>query len=188
MDNDNRNDSEKLFKIDTSKIPRPQISGKMIAGVIGVILVVVLARATFYQVETEEVGVVLRFGEFIKTTDPGLRMKIPFVDTMIPVPVTRQLSQQFGFRAGTTGVFEDESLMLTGDLNVAVVEWTTQFRVKDPYNYLFKLRNLRETFRHMNEAVMRGVVGDRSVTEVLTIGRQEIASEVEVRLQALCDQ
>jgi len=81
-------------------------------------------------------------------------------------------------------------------LNVAVVEWTTQFRVSDPYNYLFKVRNLydlreerrSDTFRDMNEAVMRAVIGDRSVNEVLTIGRQEIASEVERRLQELCDQ
>ncbi len=185
---DDRNDFEKLFQMDTSKIPRPQISANMIAIVIGVILVVALARATFYQVQTEEVGVILRFGEFIKTTDPGLRMKIPFVDTMIPVPVTRQLSQQFGFRAGTTGVFEDESLMLTGDLNVAVVDWIVQYRVADPYEFLFKVRNVEDTFRDMNEAVMRDVVGDRTVTEVLTVGRQEIETTAKEKLQALCDQ
>jgi membrane protease subunit HflK len=78
--------------------------------------------------------------------------------------------------------------MLTGDLNVAVVEWITQYRISDPYMYLFKVRNIGETFRDMNEAVMRTVVGDRSADEVLTIGRQEIASEVERRLQELCDQ
>ena len=78
--------------------------------------------------------------------------------------------------------------MLTGDLNVAVVDWITQYRVNDPYNYTFKVRDVDSTFRDMNEALMRTVVGDRSVTEVLTIGRDEIASEVEVRLQELCDQ
>ena len=88
----------------------------------------------------------------------------------------------------TTVGLEGEALMLTGDLNVAVVEWTTQFRINDPYKALFKVRNLDDTFRDLNEAVMRAVVGDRSVTEVLTIGRQEIASEVERRLQVLCDQ
>ncbi len=196
MDNDDRNDFEKLFSIDTSKIPRPQISPKMIAGVIGVILVIGLARGTFYQVQTEEVGVILRFGEFIKTTNPGLRMKIPFVDTMIRVQVTRQLSEQFGFRAAELGVrstistaqFEDESLMLTGDLNVAVVDWIVQYRIQDPYQYLFKVRFPVETFRDMNEAVMRDIVGDRTVTEVLTVGRQEIEATVKERLQALCDQ
>ena len=78
--------------------------------------------------------------------------------------------------------------MLTGDLNVGVVEWTTQYRVADPYLYMFKVREVTATFRDMNEAVMRTVVGDRSVSEVLTVGRQGIASEVEVRLQELCDQ
>ena len=78
--------------------------------------------------------------------------------------------------------------MLTGDLNVAVVEWTAQYRVRDPYKFLFKVRSVQKTFRDMNETVMREVVGDRSVNEVLTVGRQEIAAEVEQRLQALCDQ
>jgi membrane protease subunit HflK len=115
---------------------------------------------------------------------------------VIKVPVERQLKEEFGFRTQEAGVrteysnadLEEESLMLTGDLNVAVVEWTAQFRVRDPYKFLFKVRNVRKTFRDMNETVMREVVGDRSVNEVLTVGRQEIAAEVEQRLQALCDQ
>ncbi|MDH5805815.1 MAG: FtsH protease activity modulator HflK, partial [Gemmatimonadota bacterium] len=125
------------------------------------------------------------------------------IQTVMKVPVQRQLKAEFGFRTADAGVrtryseglFTDESLMLTGDLNVAVVEWTTQFRVSDPYKYLFRVRNLfgsgnggSNTFRDMNEAVMRAVIGDRSVNEVLTIGRQEIASEVERRLQELSDQ
>ena len=76
--------------------------------------------------------------------------------------------------------------MLTGDLNVAVVEWIVQFRVADPYLYLFKVRNIVETFRDMNEAVMRAVVGDRTVTEVLTVGRQEIETTVQEKLQEMC--
>jgi len=152
-------------------------------------------------VQTEEVGVVLRFGKFIKITEPGLRMKIPFSDTVQRVPVTRQLTQQFGFRTTGTGtrtnisteMFQDEAPMLTGDLNVAVVDWIVQYRVADPYQYLFKVRGIGpgtddETFRDMNEAVMREVVGDRTVTEVLTVGRQDIEVTVKERLQALCDQ
>jgi membrane protease subunit HflK len=143
------------------------------------------------------VGVILTFGKYTRIVEPGLRFKLPYpIQSMTKVPVQRQLKQEFGFRTQQAGVrtqyqpgrFEDETLMLTGDLNVAVVEWITQYRVNDPYKYLFKVRNLEDTFRDMNEAVIRGVVGDRSVTEVLTIGRQEIASEVERRLQELCDQ
>ena len=199
--NGDRNNFEQLFDIDTSKIPRPQISPRLIRIVLVAIVLLTFGRGTFYQVQTEEVGVVLRFGKFIKVTDPGLRMKIPFSDTVQRVPVTRQLTQQFGFRTTGTGtrtnisteMFQDESSMLTGDLNVAVVDWIVQYRVADPYQYLFKVRGIGpgtddETFRDMNEAVMREVVGDRTVTEVLTVGRQDIEVTVKERLQALCDQ
>ena len=149
-----------------------------------------------YQIAPEEAGVVLRLGRFVRTTDPGLRFKIPFLEQVQKVPVQRQLKQEFGFRTVTAGVqsnfttvgLNDESLMLTGDLNVAVVEWIVQYRVADVYDYLFKVRNVEETFRDMNEAVMREVVGDRTVTEVLTIGRQDIEVTAQVRLQRLSDQ
>ncbi len=150
-----------------------------------------------FTIEPEEVGVVLRFGEYTRTAEPGLNFKLPApIEQVFKVPIQRQLKQEFGFRTDEAGVrtqyssanFENESLMLTGDLNVAVVEWIAQYRVSDPYKYLFRVRNVHETFRDMNEAVMRAVVGDRSVNEVLTIGRQEIATEVEIRLQELCDQ
>ncbi len=182
--------------IDISNLRVPPGSGRMIKfGAIGLLTVVLLFN-TLYQIDPEEVGVVLRLGRFIGTTDPGLRAKIPLVETVIKVPVQRQLKQEFGFRtveAGVRSSFEDrgfvgEAVMLTGDLNVAVVEWIVQFRVADPYQFLFRVRNLTDTFRAMNEAVMREVVGDRTVTEVLTIGRQEIESRVEERLQALAAQ
>jgi len=160
------------------------------------LVVVIAAGGTLYQVQAEEVGVVLRFGRYVRTTDPGLHVKMPFVEAVLKVPVQRQLKQEFGFRTEEAAVrtrfspasFEPESVMLTGDLNVAVVEWIVQYRVTDPYQYLFKVRNLTDTFRAMNEAVMRQVVGDRTVTEVLTVGRQEIAATAEGRLQALVNQ
>lgn len=170
-------------------------------GTIGLIVLVLLLAAalwsSIFTVAPEEVGVVLTFGKYTKEVGPGLRFKLPApVQAVIKVPVQRQLKEEFGFRTEqastrsrfTTAGLEGESLMLTGDLNVAVVEWTTQFRVGEPRKFLFNVRNLYETFRDMNEAVMRAVVGDRSVTEVLTVGRQEIASEVEARLQSMCDQ
>jgi len=164
----------------------------------GLLLLVVLITTGFYQVQPEEVGVVLRLGQYSRTTEPGLRVKIPLVETVQKVPVQRQLKQEFGFRtdepgvrtqfAATTTQLSDEAIMLTGDLNVAVVEWIVQYRVSDPYLYLFKVRGLSGTFRDMNEAIMREVIGDRTVTEVLTIGRQEIESQVTERLQALAVQ
>ena len=77
--------------------------------------------------------------------------------------------------------------MLTGDLNAAVVEWVVQYRIVEPYMYLFRVRNVQMTFRDMSEAAMRRVVGDRTVNEVLTVGRQEIADQVLQELQGLCD-
>ena len=170
--------------------PRPILIG------LGAILVLVFLLGSVYQIEPEEAGVVLRLGRYVRTTDPGLRFKFPFLEQVTKVPVERQLKQEFGFRTQVAGVqstfltagLEDESLMLTGDLNVAVVEWIVQYRVADPYDYLFRVRNVEETFRDMNEAVVRAVVGDRTVTEVLTIGRQDIEVTAQVALQELCDQ
>ena len=169
------------------------------AAAVGAVLVAVAAAFTsLYQVQPEEVGVVLRFGQYVRTTEPGLRAKIPLAEQVLKVPVQRQLKQEFGFRTVDAGIrtlyaesdrrLADESVMLTGDLNVAVVEWIVQYRVADPYLFLFKVRNLEDTFRAMNEAVMREVVGDRTVTEVLTVGRQEIESRVEARLQDMANQ
>lgn len=163
-----------------------------------IVIIAVLALSTsFFRVELEEAGVVMTFGKYTRVAGPGLNIKLPYpIQTVFKVPIERQLEEEFGFRTKKAGIrtqyspvsMQGESLMLTGDLNVAVVEWTTQYRIGDPYQFLFKVRNVKETFRDLNEAVMREVVGDRSVNEVLTIGRTEIAAEVETRLQTLCDQ
>ena len=184
--------------IDVSRVRLPRFPRGAVTAAGGLLAAVVVAFGALYQVQPEEVGVVLRFGRYVRATDPGLRAKIPFAETVLKVPVQRQLKQEFGFRTIEPGIrteyasFDrdatDESMMLTGDLNVAVVEWIVQYRVADPYLYLFKVRNLEDTFRAMNEAIMREVVGDRTVTEVLTVGRQEIESRVEERLQNLANQ
>jgi membrane protease subunit HflK len=162
-------------------------------GMVGLIFIF----TTFFTIGPEEVGVILRFGKYVRTVNPGLNFKLPFwIETQIKVPVERQLKEEFGFRTVDSDTrsrysdesFQQESLMLTGDLNAAEVEWIVQFRVADPYKFLFKVRKTVNTFRDMNEAVMREVVGDRSVNEVLTVGRVEIANTVSEKLQVLCDQ
>ena len=180
------------------KFKPPNIPGGLVLR--GVLVVVVLAVlfSSWFTIEPEEAGLVLRFGKYARTVPSGLHLKLPSpIEKVIKVPVERQLKEEFGFRteasSGSRSTYSQqdlsaESLMLTGDLNVAVVEWTAQYRVSDPYKFLFKVRSVQKTFRDMNETVMREVVGDRSVNEVLTVGRQEIAAEVEQRLQALCDQ
>lgn len=176
----------------------PRVPGGVVLRVIGGIIAVAILFTTWFTVDPEEAGIVLRFGRFVRQVPSGLHLKLPYpIEQVVKVPIERQLKEEFGFRTQETGAgrttysAEDlsaESLMLTGDLNVAVVEWTAQFRVRDPYKFLFRVRNVRKTFRDMNETVMREVIGDRSVNEVLTVGRQEIANEVEQKLQALCDQ
>lgn len=158
-------------------------------------LVLFLMLTSVYTVQAESQGVVLRFGRYVKTVDPGLRFKFPFgIDRVELVPVKRQLKQEFGF--GTPGATnptqysneqEDERVMVTGDLNIATVEWVIQYRVDDPQLYLFKVRDPGQTLRDISESVMRTVVGDRTVDEVITIGRQEIEVDALLHLQELVD-
>jgi len=184
-----------VFEFNQMKVPN--ISPNLIKyGIIG-IFVLIFVFSSFFTISPEEVGVILRFGKYNRTVDPGLGFKMPLgIEELFKVPVQRQLKEEFGFRTEEAGVrtryskssYVDESLMLTGDLNAAVVEWIIQYRINDPYKFLFKVRGTRDTFRAMTEAVMREVVGDRTVNEVLTIGRQEISISVQTKLQELCDQ
>jgi len=180
------------------QLPRlPQLPTGAIRFAAIAIAVLFLLFTAYYQVEPEEVGVIQRFGAYVRTTDPGPHLKLPFgIETVRKVPVQRQLKMEFGFRTmrpgsrtefATPPEAQAESLMLTGDLNVAVVEWIVQFRIKDPKAYLFNVRNVPETFRYMSEAAVRQIVGDHSVDEVITIGRAEIALAGKEELQRLCD-
>lgn len=182
---------------DPSQIRLPNLNFKLIKLVGSAIFILVLLWTSIFQIEPEQVGVILRLGQFNRTVDPGLNFKFPFgVETVEKVPVQRQLKEEFGFRTAVAGVrsqyekrsYQEESLMLTGDLNAAEVEWIVQFRISDSYKFLFKVRNALQTFRDMNEAVMREIVGDRSVNEALTVGRVEIAGTVTEKLQHLADQ
>jgi membrane protease subunit HflK len=172
------------------------ITPKRVILVIVILLAVAMALTSMYTVEADEVAVVLRFGKYIDTTQPGLRFKLPFgIDQVIGVPVQRVFKEEFGFRTLRAGVrtqydprdYSDESLLLTGDLNIADVEWVAQYQISEPRKFLFNIRDATRSLRDLSEAVMRTVVGDRTVTEVLTVGRIEIAAEVKQRLQELLD-
>jgi len=182
---------------DFEKLRKGNVSGSVFRNIVLVIVLLIFLFTSWYTVSPEEAGIVQRFGAYVRTASPGLNFKWPLgIERVIKVPVERQLKQEFGFRTLRADIhsefdqreYKEESLMLTGDLNAAEVEWIVQYRISDPYRYLFKVRSTEQTFRDLNEAMMREIVGDRTVNEVLTIGRQEIASAVEVGLQALCDQ
>lgn len=148
---------------------------------------------SYYTVPSDSVAVVQRFGKYLKEVQPGLHFKLPLgVDLATIVPVKRQLKQEFGFTTpGATDPYQSpsdgkrETEMVTGDLNAALVEWVVQYRIADPVKYLFEVREPGATLRYVSESVMREVVGDRTVDEVITIGRQEIESEALAKMQTL---
>ena len=152
-----------------------------------------LLMTSVYTVQAESEAVVLRFGKFLKTVEPGLHFKLPFgIDEVSILPTRRQLKLEFGFSTpGYTNpdqVADDdaeEKSMVTGDLNAALVEWVVQYRIDDPKQYLFDVRNPAQTLRDVSEAAMREVIGDRTVDEVITIGRQDIEIAALAKMQEL---
>ncbi len=195
-----------------SRIPPLRFGPWMIPLVI-LVLGLTAVGSLFYQVGPDEVGLVQRFGAYVRTTGPGLQMKLPFgIETVRKIKTTYVYKEEFGFRtvaAGVRSIFQGrddetarvsrlrqpanndpllvESQMLTGDLNTAVVEWIVQYRVKDPVKFAFQIRNPRETLRNMSEAIMRLVVGDHNINQILTAGREEIQLEAEAMLQQVLD-
>jgi modulator of FtsH protease HflK len=167
-------------------------------GILIMALIAVTALAlwsAYYTVPSDSVAVMQRFGKYLNNVPPGLHFKLPLgIDVATIVPVKRQLKQEFGFTTpGARDPYQStrqhdgkrETEMVTGDLNAALVEWVVQYRISDPVKFLFEVREPSETLRYVSESVMREVVGDRTVDEVITIGRQEIESEALTKMQAL---
>lgn len=165
--------------------------------IVAVVLLLIGGYSAYYQVEPAEAGLVTRFGKYTHTTYPGPHFKLPFgIDRVIKVPLQRQLKAEFGFRTARSDVrteyeasdeTRNEARMLTGDLNVADVEWIVQYKIKDPYKYVFRVRKVEGTLRDLSETVMRMVVGDHSVSEVLTTGREAVQLLAKNELQRLCN-
>lgn len=157
------------------------------------VLLAIIAWSSWYTVPSDSVAVLQRFGQYQSEVPPGLHFKIPFgVDVATILPVKRQLKQEFGFYTENatnpdqySDAPEEEAPMVTGDLNAALVEWVVQYRIADPFKYLFAVREPGTTLRDVSESVMREVVGDRTVDEVITIGRQEIEAEALLKMQKL---
>ncbi len=164
--------------------------------IITVIVAITILATAFYTIKPNEVGVMVRLGKFIGTTDPGLHLKIPFgIDRVYPVKTGFIYKEEFGFRTRTAGVrttydqrsYSDESLMLTGDLNVLDVEWIVQYKIKDPFTVLFHVRNVRKTLRDISESVLRRMAGDYTFNEILTTKRVEINNFAQQELQGILD-
>ncbi len=180
------------------KVKKFKLPGKFSGGplIILVIIAILFGSSTFYTVGVDEVGIIQRFGKYTRTSQPGLNFKLPAgIEKVTKVKVKRVYKEEFGFTStritdrmqyAPRGEGVNVSLMLTGDLNVGVVPWIVQYRIKDPYKYLFKVRNVRRLLIDMSEAAMRLVVGDRSINEVIS-KRDEIAVEAKSVLQKELD-
>ena len=167
---------------------------KMIAGIVLALMLVFGAGSSFYQVGTEETGVVLRFGHFNGFAQPGLHFKIPFgIDSVYLVKTGRVMKEEFGFRTvqpGTRSAYtkeglNEEALTLTGDLNVSDLEWIVQYQIADAFKYLFHIKDPQSTIRDVAEATVRKAVGNSNVNEVLTTERALLATAIEKDLQSI---
>ncbi|HEY0368647.1 MAG TPA: FtsH protease activity modulator HflK, partial [Chthoniobacterales bacterium] len=164
-------------------------------GLLGLVITFFNLLFGFVSIPTNSIGVKIRFGAFHSLQNPGLSYAIPYVDDIVLVPTQRLLKLEFGFASsGATNAYqgdretEDTETMITGDLNTALVPWVVQYRITDPRMYLFGAQEPEKTLRDLSESVMREVIGDRTVDEVLTIGRHDIETSALNRLADLCSE
>ena len=186
-------DLERMINVGKQKLSK--FGGVVPLIVVGVFILILL-KSAIYSIGPDEVGVVQRFGKYIATTEPGLHGKLPFgIDKVTPVKVKRVFKQEFGMRTlrsgvktqYSTGSYLDESLMLTGDLNILDVRWIVQFKVKDPVQLLFDTRSPDNNVQNISEVVMRRFVGDYSVDDVLSTKREEIDDLARIEMQRILD-
>jgi membrane protease subunit HflK len=184
-----------LEMVESHGLKRDDFKTRQILLFIAFLVVAALLGTSWYTVQPEETGIVQRFGKVMRSAGPGLHFKLPIgIETVRLLPTARVLKEEFGFRTMSSlpgektryepsGSYKEESLMLTGDLNVIDVQWIIQYRIEDPILYLFKVRNTPKTIRDTAEAIMRRAVGNRLGSDVLTTGRVAVASEAKVEIQ-----
>src|SRR6266481_2842986 len=186
-------------------MPRPMVAEplpikpvRLILGLIacvGLVFTLITLLFGFTSTPANSVGVKTRFGAYHDIVNPGLAYAIPYIDEIHIVPTQRLLKLEFGFTSpNATNIYQGDvepqetETMITGDLNTALVPWVVQYRITDPKTYLFGAREPEKTLRDLSESVMREVIGDRTVDEVLTIGRHDIESSTLKRLAESCSQ
>lgn len=161
-----------------------------------IILAVLIGINSYFTVNPQETAVILRFGKFVRNTEAGLHFKMPFgIEQVYKVPTGRVIQREYGYRTIEAGIgskisekgYEEEAVMLSGDLNVVDVQWTIQYKISDPVKYLFKLVNVESTLDDISESVMRRMVGNRYADEVLTVGRADIAEMARKEIQIIMD-
>ena len=173
----------------------PKLGGMWMLIVLAVVVLIGF-KSFVYTVAPNEVAIVQRFGKFARIEGPGLHIKMPFpIEKATKILVDYVFKEEFGFRTVKADVrtvysskrYADESLMLTGDLNVLDVKWVVQFKIKDPKSFLFNVRDKRKNLRDVSESIMREIVGDYTFNEILTTKRLEISDLLKQRLQETLD-
>ncbi len=171
-------------------------SGGPIWIIVLAVVLIVIGLNSYYTVEPQETAVVQRFGKFSHTADAGLHFKVPFgVDTVRKVLTGRVLQREYGYRTVQPGVrsrftekgFEEEAVMLSGDLNVVNLQWSLQYKIQNPVDYLFRVEDVESTLDDVSESVVRRIVGNRYSDDVLTVGRASIADMARAEIQAIMD-
>ena len=183
------------IKFGDVNIQIPSFEFRKYGGLIILVSIAIILFFSVYTVGANENGVVLRFGKYSHTTQPGLQFKFPIVDKVYRVKIDKQFKREFGFRTLKAGVqtqyskrnYNKESWMLTGDLNIADVRWIIQYKIKNAADYLFNVRDVENTIRDVSEATLRLIIGDRSFTEVLQTGRVAIADKAKIHMQLILD-
>ena len=174
-----------------------QANKKYIFWGIGIIALIICISVSYYTVKANQQAVILRFGRYLETKDPGLHFRVPIIDKVMIGEVKRIYNEEFGFRTRSSGRVssfsydfpqaQEESLMLTGDLNCAEVHWVIRYKIKDLRAFLFNVKNVKETLRQISQGAMRKIVGDRSIDEVLTIGRTDIEDQAKIDISNKLD-
>ena len=183
------------FNFGKTKIEVPNFDFKKIRKTLFIAVGLIILSGSFYTVNANENGVVVRFGKYSHTTMPGLQFKIPLVDQVTKVKVDYQYKEEFGFRTLRPGVrtkyssknYDNESWMLTGDLKIAEVHWVVQYKIKDAADFLFNVKNVTNTIRDVSQATMRLMIGDRSFSEVLQAERRAVSDNAKVHMQTILD-
>jgi membrane protease subunit HflK len=162
--------------------------------VIIIIIVVIWILSGIYTVAPNEVGVIKRFGKFVYTTTPGVHYHFPYpIESVLKVKVDEVKKMEIGYMTVSIGPparyrdIPEESLMLTGDENIVSIQFILQYKIKDAINYLFNVRDVKETVKDAAEAAMREVVGKINIDEVLTVKKFQVQQDVKNLTQKILD-
>jgi len=176
--------------------PTPRLNPNTVIAILVFIAIFIMLLTSVFIVDQTEQSVVLRFGKFNRLAEPGLHFKMPFgIERKFNVPTQVVLKEEFGFRterAGITSIYSaldypGESVMLTGDLNIVDVEWIIQYRIMEPFKWLFKVEDQRKTIRDISQSVINLLVGDRAIFDVIGAERENIQMEGQRMMNELFD-